>query len=221
MEKFIHVELCDSTQDLLKEQLTPDMSGEFTVSCEQQLKGKGRGDNQWIDGSGTICFSMTLLLHEKPSFTALEVSLLISHFFKLKGKHLELKWPNDLLNDERKKCGGILIQNYHQRYFAGIGINLFILGDQFGGVYDLDFPIEKKDWARDISQFIRSNRYKNTEQLTKDWMKNCAHLDTEVVVTEQGKTIKGVFKGLGAYGEALIENSSGRHVILNGSLSLI
>ena len=82
MEKFIHVERCDSTQDLIKEQLLQSVQNELTVSCEHQTNGRGRGSNIWQDSPGTLCFSMTIKPHVQVTYTALEISLLIHHFFK-------------------------------------------------------------------------------------------------------------------------------------------
>jgi biotin-[acetyl-CoA-carboxylase] ligase BirA-like protein len=221
MEKFIHVERCDSTQDLLKEQLTGLLSDEFTVSCEHQLKGKGRAEKVWEDGPGTLCFSMTLLPHKQTSFTALEISLLVSQFFQLKGQQVGLKWPNDLLSFDGKKCGGILVQNSKDRYLTGIGINLFYIGNQFGGIYPDSFKIDKKAWAQEMSHYIRSHRYESTTQLSLDWHSQCVHINCEVIISEMGTITQGLFLGLGEFGECLIENAQGIHKVFNGTLRLV
>ena len=221
MEKFIHVDRCDSTQDLLKEQLTHLGTEDLTISCEHQIKGRGRGANSWEDSAGTICFSMTILPHLKPTFTALEVSTLVADFFSLKGQKLKLKWPNDLLTSDGKKCGGILVQNIGQRYLAGIGLNLFQTGSEFGGVYETSFAIEKKSWAQELSSFVSSHRYQSTEALSAQWRRYCSHLGREVRIIEGAEETRGTFEGLGPFGEAIVKTDAGLKPLYNGSLRLV
>lgn len=221
MEKFIHVDHCDSTQDLLKEQLSGSLTDDFTVSCDLQTLGRGRGKNSWQDSAGTLCFSMTVAPHSQPSFTALELSVLVRKFFALKGQTVKLKWPNDLINREHKKCGGILIQTHQSIYMAGIGLNLFYAGLDFGGIYETEFVYEKQFWAQELSQFIRKNRYHDTKELIHDWSVGCFHRQQEVRIFEGDLETIGIFQGLGPYGEALIENNQGLHHVFNGSLRLV
>ena len=221
MEKFIHVERCDSTQDLIKEQLLQSAQDELTVSCEHQINGRGRGSNIWQDSPGTLCFSMTIRPHIQVTYTALEISLLVHHFFKMKGKEIRLKWPNDLMTLEEKKCGGVLVQNSESRYYVGIGLNLFQNESSLGGIYETSFPINKQEWVKELSDYIRSNRYSNTENLSKDWLKSCFHLNQQVNISEGDQETCGKFVGLGPYGEALLENSQGTHHLFNGSLRLL
>lgn len=218
MEKFIHVDRCDSTQDLLKEQLTHNPEDDFTVSCELQTKGRGRGVNAWQDGAGTLCLSINIPPHAEATFTALEISLLVTRFFEVEGSKLQLKWPNDILNKHAKKCAGILVQGAGNQYIAGIGVNLFYSGEDFGGVYDSSFTLDKKSWSKELSVFIRDNRYARTEDLIADWMMRCAHLNKHVRIIEGDHIHEGIFRGLGKHGEALLENEQGMHFHYNGSL---
>lgn len=220
MEKFIHIERCDSTQDILKEQLALTHD-DLTVSCEHQTHGHGRGNNVWHDSLGTLCFSMTIKPHAQVTYTALEISLLICRFFLLKGKSIKVKWPNDLITNDGKKCGGVLIQNSGNHYYAGIGLNLFLNNHSFGDIYEAAFPLVKKAWAQELSRFVRENRYEKTELLTRDWITGCSHLNREVIISEGEQVTSGKFIGLGPYGEAVLQNTQGTHHIFNGSLRLL
>lgn len=221
MEKFIHLDRCDSTQDVLKEQLKEHKGVDLTVSCEFQAHGHGRGDRQWEDTPGTICFSMNIPPHQIPSFTALELSLLVARLFETKGQSIKLKWPNDLINNENKKCGGVLVQTAEDTLLAGIGLNLYYPGPNFGGVYESSFALEKKFWAKEISTFIRTHRYTDTQELIRDWTERCIHMNKDVSITEGDQEFTGIFKGLGLHGEALVESNQGPKHIYNGTLRLI
>lgn len=220
MEKFIHVERCDSTQDILKEQLALIGEDELTVSCEQQTNGHGRSNNIWKDSPGSVCFSMTINQHPQMTFTALEISILVHKFIFQKGKDIKLKWPNDLISPDGKKCGGILVQNSGTHYYAGIGLNLFENKHCYGEIFSAPFALDKKTWAQELSQYIRKNRYNDTELLKKDWLENCFHLNRKVKITEGDQESVGIFTGLGSYGEAVLENSQGIQHLFNGSLRL-
>jgi BirA family biotin operon repressor/biotin-[acetyl-CoA-carboxylase] ligase len=221
MVKYIHVDRCDSTQDLLKEQLSLSPADVFTVSCEHQNRGRGRGQNVWEDSAGTLCFSMNVLPHPRITFTALELSLLVCRFFEVEGNSLKLKWPNDLYTRHGKKCGGILVQSHQKDYLAGIGINLFYEGLDYGGVYDSSFELDKKSWIRELSSFIRDHRYLDTTDLINDWQLRCMHLNEQVIISEGDTQTSGIFLGLGEHGEALVETQTGIERLYNGSLRLV
>ena len=62
MIEHIHINECDSTQEHLKEQLNNQTGAEhIVVSCENQISGRGRGNNSWKTMPGTLCFSMNCL----------------------------------------------------------------------------------------------------------------------------------------------------------------
>lgn len=221
MKNFIFVDSCESTQDLLKEQLKQNALDELTVGCEKQIHGRGRGTNSWENMPGTVCFSMTVTPTKEVTFTALEISLLIQKFLTTKGKAIFVKWPNDLIASSQKKCGGVLIQSSSDRYIAGIGLNLFSDNDQYGGVFDSKFTIDKKAWTQELSDYIRSHRYLEKEKIASDWMDQCFHLNAQVKIIEGELETIGTFTGIGPYGEAVIENANGTHHLFNGSLRLI
>lgn len=219
--KHVHLSECDSTQDVLKEQLHGKAFQEILVSCEHQKQGRGRGEHTWLSMPGTLCFSFSAKAHSVASWSALEMSTLVTRFFEFEGSKLKLKWPNDIWNHENKKCCGILIQNTSEGMLVGIGINLFSSQEDFGGIYISPFEFDKKAWAQRITDFIHQNRYQSTEQLKLDWSERCFHLFQEVIITEGFDIHQGIFEGLGVHGEALIFSEGKRRHLFNGSLTLV
>lgn len=219
MIRHIHVDACDSTQDLIKEQ-TPDGSETILVSTNKQLNGRGRGTNSWLEIPGTLCFSLSVEPHKILSFTALEISLLIARFFEFEGSKITLKWPNDLWDSKQKKCGGILVQGSGSKLYAGIGINLFSDHNEFGGVYRESFEFDKKSWSLRIAEFILSHRYSDTEALRKDWEIRCPHMGYRVTISEGTAINEGIFLGLGDSGEARLHTIEGIKNFYNGTLRI-
>jgi BirA family transcriptional regulator, biotin operon repressor / biotin---[acetyl-CoA-carboxylase] ligase len=220
MIKHIHVNECDSTQDLLKEQLKVFKdTQEILVSCNTQFKGRGRGDHKWEALAGSLCFSVTISPNPIASFTAIELSLLIAKFFE--GSILHLKWPNDILNKHQKKCCGILVQGHHGLMIAGIGLNLHSNHPHYGGIYDSSFEFDKNSWSLEMAEFILANRYENELKLKQDWEERCEHMNEFVRITEANQNVDGIFRGLGVHGEAILETTQGERHLYNGSLTKI
>jgi BirA family transcriptional regulator, biotin operon repressor / biotin---[acetyl-CoA-carboxylase] ligase len=220
MIKQIHLKQCNSTQDILKEQLTNDPREGVLVSTDQQLQGRGRGTNSWQSLPGSLCFSLSLKSHPTTSLSALEVSLLLVDYFKLKNVELQLKWPNDLWNLHKKKCGGVLLQGSKEIYLAGIGLNLYSEDSDFGGIFQEEIDSDKKVLAQEISQFILSHRVQDKSNLQERWLSVCGHLNSAVEMTEGDMKSTGIFKGIGDHGEAILETDEGLKQFFNGSLRL-
>lgn len=216
MIRQIHLEQCDSTQDELKEQLSLYPGENILVSCDLQTSGRGRGDKAWTPMPGTLYMSFTVSPSIVPSFTAIELSILVAEFFE--GSKLSLKWPNDIFNHEDLKCCGILVQTSQNQMIAGIGVNLYSDSEFFGGVFSLPFNCDKKSWCMELVKFINENRFSHMDTLKKRWSEKCFHLNENVIIIDGGQKTIGKFRGLGDYGEALIENEEGIHRVFNGSL---
>ncbi len=220
MIRQLHVDACDSTQDLLKEQTTRGTDVTL-VSTNKQLFGRGRGSNVWKDMPGTLCFSLIIAPHKILSFTALEMSLLVARFFEIEGCKLGLKWPNDLWNAPGLKCAGILVQGSGSQLYAGIGINLHSDQAEFGGVFLDSIEFDKKSWSKKIAEYINAHRYTNSEELKKDWELRCSHMGKQVSITEGSEVAIGIFEGLGPEGEAILHTDLGKKSYYNGTLRLI
>jgi BirA family biotin operon repressor/biotin-[acetyl-CoA-carboxylase] ligase len=218
MIRHIHLDTCDSTQDVLKEQLSQFPGENILVSCEEQTNGRGRSEKVWSPMPGSLYLSFTIAPSVVPSFTAIELSVLVTKFFE--GSNLELKWPNDVYNKDHKKCAGILVQTTQQKMLAGIGLNLFSTLDDYGGVFNQPFTCDKKSWCHELATFINENRFRKIEELKKVWNSKCYHLNDTVRIQDGKDSVVGRFIGLGEYGEALIQNDEGIHKVFNGSLRL-
>jgi BirA family biotin operon repressor/biotin-[acetyl-CoA-carboxylase] ligase len=219
MIEQIHVTECDSTQDLLKEQLNQKPGSRLLISCDHQRKGRGRGTNSWESLPESLCFSINLAPHSMMSLTSLEVSVLLVKFFENLKVPLKLKWPNDLWNSEDQKCGGVLLQGTQGEMLTGVGLNLVSHSSEFGGVYPKG-EFQKKDWALKIATHILENRYQDPEKLRADWWAFCGHKNALVSIRENGEVSEGIFKGVGQYGEALLENSGKVVPHYNGTLRI-
>ena len=107
----------------------------LVIYADHQTKGKGQRGNIWLDHPGknilaSILLSPTFLLPPEQYLLNVTVGLsvikTVSRYLNQSTVHL--KWPNDVLIDDRK-ISGILIENVLQgnrleKAIVGVGINL-------------------------------------------------------------------------------------------------
>ena len=121
-----------STNDDAKNYLLEQSSLLSIHTSEQQIAGKGRNGKQWISPKGKNIYLsigwLTNLKHFQLDGLSLAIgTILASSLNKLTQNQVSIKWPNDLLI-ENKKISGILIEtidiNNKIGVVIGIGINV-------------------------------------------------------------------------------------------------
>jgi BirA family biotin operon repressor/biotin-[acetyl-CoA-carboxylase] ligase len=126
-----HFTTIGSTNDHLK---TMVEAPEFTVvSAAEQTSGRGRRDRTWHSTPGDGLY-LSVLLRPLPHATEISLISIIAAIavaealIDFGATGVDVKWPNDLLIDERK-ISGILIEGAGagreaMRLILGIGVNL-------------------------------------------------------------------------------------------------
>jgi BirA family biotin operon repressor/biotin-[acetyl-CoA-carboxylase] ligase len=124
-----HTQLA-STMDAAKELARKGCPDFTTVIAGRQTNGRGRMDRQWSSEKGGLYFTM-VLRPELPPVLSYRVSFLASLTLagilnEMLGIEVRVKWPNDLLVDERKICGMLseLEAEADRLTFINIGIGL-------------------------------------------------------------------------------------------------
>ncbi len=132
---IIKLDAIDSTNSYLKKIiLNKDVSDSTIVTAKFQTKGKGQlGTNWQSEDSKNLIFSIykkDLGIKVKDQFIiSIIVSLaLIKTLKKNNLPNLRIKWPNDIMSNNKKICG-ILIENIvkekHVKHtIIGIGLNV-------------------------------------------------------------------------------------------------
>lgn len=234
-----HFPSLPSTQTFLKEnwqQLRTAADGQFIlVSTDEQSEGIGRQGAPWKHLNHSLAISFAVPGHQHIlSLTSLEMACLVTKFFEHSA--LQLKWPNDLLI-ENKKCGGLILQNLSDEFFAcGLGLNInqpdallegLVEGPAEGpdhnsqaGSLKLEAQSSLQNLPYELYSFILNNRL-SSEEIQKTFRQRCLHLN-RICEIKQGQEIlaQGRFVGIGRQGEALIKNANGQtHGHFSGSLS--
>ena len=128
MFKFYNFKILTSTNDKAKELARRDDNNLVVVS-EKQKKGRGRFGREWISELGGLY--MTILLKEKnldkvKYLTLIATIAVAKSIRKLTKLNVLVKWPNDVLINDKKVCGILTetissIENYT---LVGIGANI-------------------------------------------------------------------------------------------------
>jgi len=130
---IIKLNAIDSTNTFLKEMINSQNVENFTVvTTKHQTKGKGQMGAQWTsEPSKNLMFSVFVDVKkielEYPFYISMVTALAVRqslHSFLI--PQLFIKWPNDILSQNKKICG-ILIENVMKQskvYASIIGVGL-------------------------------------------------------------------------------------------------
>lgn len=169
-----HFDELDSTNTYAKS-IANKLDGEGqVVITEKQLNGRGRLGRQWISQNNKGIWISIIL---KPKINIADVSkitqvaaaainlALLSH-----GVKTEIKWPNDIIINNKKICGILVEMNSENSMSNSIGnskINYLIVGVGLNVNNDKDdFPEELRDIASSLK--IETNKeFKRSTILTE------------------------------------------------------
>lgn len=220
-----HFEKIPSTQIYLRDHLEEFTDHQVLISCTEQTNGIGRTGAAWDFYPNSLAMSFLITPHTIPTLTSIEIGILTLAFIKNKFNfNLLLKWPNDLMTADLKKCGGIIC-NYinEQTIIAGLGVNLTNPTNHYpyqASFVDFNMPFSQKHLSLEIYKYILDNRLHNSDQLITDFNKNCAHLNNTITFHDGKSSRTGIFRGINENGEALLEIGGNISSFLSGSLTL-
>jgi|SRR5690554_237780 len=198
MFKKIYFDSLPSTNTYLKENYHK-YDNKDVIIAGKQLQGRGRREKNWITEAGKD-IAMSILLKPKVaeniSLLSLLTSAAIFNVIKDYGLDAKIKWPNDILVND-KKISGILLESVYKLNFEaviiGIGIN----------VNSTNFPTEILNKATSLKR-----------ELSKD-------LDIDTVINKVLKSFASYYgqyeKGENDYIKVCRENSAviGKEILIN------
>jgi BirA family biotin operon repressor/biotin-[acetyl-CoA-carboxylase] ligase len=115
--QILHFESLDSTQ-----RAAAGCEPGTIVLADEQLAGQGRHGHAWHSEPGTGIYC-SLVLPPTPVLTLALGIATVEAIAQATGIQCDLRWPNDLMLDNRK-AAGILVQLVDGHAIAGIGINV-------------------------------------------------------------------------------------------------
>lgn len=151
--EIIEFDEIDSTQKYAKK-IAQKGKKDVVICAKIQTNGRGRIGNEWQSLEGGLWFSFITEVLESdydrltffPLILGLSVYQVCTSYYNVK---LQLKWPNDLMINNKKICG-ILCEKIENKIISGVGINT---------------NIESKNLLECATSFVAetNNRINNTE----------------------------------------------------------
>ena len=217
---------CSSTNDQAFQGAQDGLEEGVSFLSYSQTKGRGRNDNKWTSLKGNLFLSTIIRpKNEKKNWQQLSLIFAFSVIevllkFGINQKLIELKWPNDILVDN-KKIAGILLESSHDFIIAGIGLNV------------KNTPINEEKWkTTKVNDYINLNlslkeiAYKILDRFFfnyqiwnekkfiffKEKINNILKYRTKVIsinLSSNKNTLSGILVGLGDTGTMMIDSGSG------------
>lgn len=145
---IIHFDTIDSTNSYAKT-IGESCDDGTIITCENQEVGRGRLGRQWESQAGSMC--MTIVLKPRIGmFQVAKITQVCAAAIALSLDELKvdakIKWPNDLMINNKKICGILTEMNSDKNHInyvlVGMGLNVNNLNE--------DFPYEIKNTATSI-----------------------------------------------------------------------
>jgi len=236
---FIYTDEVDSTNSTLLNTKEFRKNGTVLLS-EFQKKGRGRKDRYWVSTSGqNLTFSILLLSNLTNKSinllnlgSSLALAQTLENLFQI---HVKLKWPNDVLINN-KKISGILLEstskgNKIEKIVIGVGIN--VNQASFQGEFNLPPTSVRLEFKHEVSRERILSEYlnnfepifaassKNSGKILNDWKSRCDMIGKSISIIENNQKKFGVFEDIDEQGYLLLQKNNKIEKISFGDVSLV
>lgn len=168
MENIIYISQCTSTNDEILKYMNASTPDIFTLYSFNQTQGRGQYGNVWkISPNQNLAFSMAVAADKiKISDTLFNfhTAIILRDFIaKKSGSQAKIKWPNDIIL-QNKKISGMLIERKKvgDRNFFIVGIGINILQENFenlpkaGSIFTQTHQqFDLKQWAEEMHFYFQ------------------------------------------------------------------
>ena len=229
-ELYIYNEL-SSTNTLAKFLSESGVENGTVIISEKQTHAKGRSGKEWSSPLGGIWLSIILkpdVDHSKISLITLATGVAVAKTLEKIGiKDAEIKWPNDIIINNKKVCGilteAVTTFNTIENVIVGVGIDANLKIE--------DFPEELQEGTTTISETLGKNidenlliktfleefeeisalfNHRDYETILKEWRKRSYTIGKIVEVRKPfNKYYDGYVIGISREGALVIEKLDG------------
>ena len=227
-----------STMEIAREMAADKVSEGTVIIAEEQTSGRGRLDRAWLSPKGSLAMSVVLHpgLDTLPQLIMVASLAVVQAIEKVTGLKSAIKWPNDILLNDRKVCG-ILIEsefNGNRLNFCilGIGININFDPLSFPDIatiatslsHELDREISKTDFTCALLIELE-HLYLKTQtgsSLYQEWQQRLDTLGKSIRVNTGNSIEQGKAESVAENGNLLLRRADGSLVeIIAGDVTII
>lgn len=208
-----------------------------TVIASRQTQGRGRAGRSWESPSSTGLYCSIILRPRIPAadFQSIAIAVGLALCDALDPDHrngFELKWPNDILVQDRKVAGILIatdvLGSIVESAVLGIGINL--LPDPNRPPLAISLAELSNQSPREASGLLPSitgallPRYLaildgNPARALQGWRDRLAYLDQPITIQEGPRLLSGLLLGIDSTGSLHLQTPSGPKLITSGDLN--
>lgn len=211
--------------------------------AERQLAGRGRRGRQWISPFGrNICLSVAWTFADGIAAAqglSLATGVVLADVLRDLGlAETQLKWPNDLLCDQRK-LGGVLIElaggvSEDCRVVVGVGLNLDLTGltevqndaiaQPWTDLRRMGLDVDRNQLAGALVgallNLLHEYPMKGFGPYREQWERLNAHQGQQVTVCGAQSTFTGRVLGVDDQGGLRLSTADGERILSGGEISV-
>lgn len=194
---------------------------DVVITATQQYTGEGQRDRPWISPCGNFfgTWIVSGAIAEKGIISP-AIALAVTETLNEWGITCEIKWPNDVLYQE-KKLSGILIEsqvkNRKKRILIGIGIN--VVPVSWGNLQAISMKdlvqkrvslvMLKRVLHQKLGNVIAKIQTSGFSSLQKVVEKRLCWLGEKVLLWDKDRELRGIFVGIDRSGFVLVKDNEG------------
>jgi BirA family biotin operon repressor/biotin-[acetyl-CoA-carboxylase] ligase len=220
---IVYHEELPSTMDAAKELARKGCPEFTTVIAGCQTSGRGRLKRKWLSDKGGLYFT-TVVRPDLPAALSFRVSFLASLTLaralnQMFGINVQLKWPNDLLVDERKLCGMLseMEAEADRVAFINVGLGVNVSNDPAGiepaatslkTILGRDVS-KKAILARFLDAFEQQMKVAAFDRVIEEWKAYTVTLNRQVRVVTNREIFTGKAVDVDDSGALVLQSADG------------
>ncbi len=226
--KKTYLETVDSTNEYIKRNADTFCDGDYVYTFSQSA-GKGRRGRQWESNKKGLALS--IFVNDKrnaqtvPLASAEAVRCVLEKHMKIP---LKIKWPNDILANNKKLCG-ILCEGTKDGYIIGIGINI---SQEKADFVEVNLPyatsilmetekiIDREKLTRKIAKEVVKNLNMKESKLIDKFTENCITIGQKIKVISVNEEYEAFAVGIDKNGGLKIQTETDIKTVISGEVSV-
>jgi len=236
-QRVLYYPKLTSTMDMARREAQRGAPEGTVVVADEQTAGRGRLKRGWLSPKGSIALSLILYprISYLPYLPMLASLAVVRSIEAIADSRTQIKWPNDILIQEKKVCGILLESDVRQNTVVyaiiGIGINVnFRLADfpEIAPIAtsladELGRNIPRADLLRQL--LVETEKLYLTlpdgERIYAEWRDKLVTLGKRVRVKSGEAIIEGIAESVTKDGNLMLRHADGRLMkIVAGDVTL-
>jgi BirA family transcriptional regulator, biotin operon repressor / biotin---[acetyl-CoA-carboxylase] ligase len=225
-QNVLYYPVTTSTNDIARQRAQIKAPEGTAVIAGRQTSGRGRLRREWVTPQGNIAVTIVLYPSRKnlPFLTIVAALAVLYSIEKTTGLKCQLKWPNDVLINQKKVCG-ILLESQAapdsvDYAIIGIGINVNMKLAEYPEISAIATSLADET-GKEISRAVLLQnlflemeklylRLQAGESIMEEWRDNLVTLGKSIHVRSGDDVFEGIAESVAGDGSLMLRCSDGR-----------